>query len=236
VVCVTLGLVARGLTQLSERPRFKLLVVLGLAAYLVVPAALSASGVLQNFEAFPPPLMLVLIPLLVLTSLAAFSPLGTRVADRYCYASLVALQGFRLPLELVMHHAAQVGVMPTIMSFEWANGGRNFDILTGVLALALWPALRAGKLGRSAVWLWNLLGFGLLANILVIAIRATPTFLHFGPEQENTWVAYVPFVWLPSILVTTALGGQLVLFRKLVRERPTRGAAEASRGTSLAAP
>jgi len=32
-------------------------------------------------------------------------------------------------------------------------------------------------------------------------------------------VLYFPYVWLPTVLVMIALGGHLVLTRKLVRER-----------------
>jgi len=34
-------------------------------------------------------------------------------------------------------------------------------------------------------------------------------------EPSNTWVAFFPYVWLPSILVTAALLGHIVVFRKL---------------------
>ena len=103
--------------------------------------------------------------------------------------------------------------MPSVMSYN----GRNFDIVTGITALALWSWLRKRRLPLSLIWIWNLLGFGLLLNVIVIAIRATPVFGHFGEAQHNTWVAYVPFVCLPSVVVTVAWAGHILVFRKLLR-------------------
>lgn len=219
LVLAVLLLVGRGLFALSTAPGFRLRVTLGLAAYLVIPAALALSGVIQRFDSFPPPFMPMVAVLLGTCVWAACSPLGSAVLARYSLATLVGLQAFRLPLELIMHHAAKVGVMPSVMSYDPGNAGRNFDIVTGILALLLFPLLRSGKLGSGVVWLWLVLAFGLLFNVVTVAVLATPLFLRFGPEQANTWVAYVPFVWLPSVLVTTALAGQLLVLRKLLSQR-----------------
>ena len=47
-----------------------------------------------------------------------------------------------------------------------------------------------------------------------------PQLRAFGtdPARVNTWVMYFPFVWLPAGLVTSALFGHAVLWRKLARE------------------
>jgi ABC-type branched-subunit amino acid transport system permease subunit len=71
--------------------------------------------------------------------------------------------------------------------------------------------------------LWNLLGLLLLANIVTIAIAATPVFHAFGPDHLNTWVSRSPFVLLPSVLVMAALFGHVVVLRSLRMRR--RGAA-----------
>ena len=62
---------------------------------------------------------------------------------------------------------------------------------------------------------WNVIGTVLLANILAIAIASMPMFHLFGVDRLNVWVAELPFVWLPSVLVLTALAGHLLIFRKL---------------------
>ena len=64
---------------------------------------------------------------------------------------------------------------------------------------------------------WNVLGLALLANIVGIAIASTPLFRAFGDDRLNTFVAYPPFVWLPAVLVTGALMGHILVWRKLAQ-------------------
>jgi hypothetical protein len=142
----------------------------------------------------------------------ALSRVGARLAQ-LPLAALVGVQAFRLPLELAMHEAARQGVMPERMSF----GGANFDIVTGALAIPLAIALARGFRGRALVLAWNILGAALLANVLVNAVLATPMVHAFGtsPRDLNTFVAYFPFVWLPSVMVVAALVGHIVIARRL---------------------
>jgi hypothetical protein len=127
---------------------------------------------------------------------------------------LVGAQGFRLPLELVMHRAAHDGLMPVQMSFA----GYNFDIVTGATAIALGLWMWWGEVPRAVVVAWNALGIGLLAGIVVIAVASTPALHAFGrePSALNTFVAYVPFVWLPSVLVVGAIVGHIAITRRLL--------------------
>ena len=59
------------------------------------------------------------------------------------------------------------------------------------------------------------MGSLLLINILTIAILSTPMVAAFGDDRLNTWVAYPPYVWLPTMMVVCAITGHLVIFRKL---------------------
>ena len=68
--------------------------------------------------------------------------------------------------------------------------------------------------GRLAI-AWNILGAVLLINIIAVAAAATPLFAAFGPEALNTFVAHPPFVWLPAVLVLTAVTGHLMITRAL---------------------
>ena len=63
--------------------------------------------------------------------------------------------------------------------------------------------------------LWNVLGLALLANVVTVAILATPRFRYFGGDRLNIWVTYPPFVWLPAVMVLAALAGHLLIFRAL---------------------
>ena len=67
---------------------------------------------------------------------------------------------------------------------------------------------------------WNVLGFLLLANIVIVAMLSTPRFRVFGEDRLNVFVTYTPFVWLPAVMVLAALAGHLVIFRALLASRP----------------
>lgn len=171
----------------------------------------AASGYLRDFERRPPPLMLLIAVTVLITLSFALSPLGRELARRTSFTWLIASQVFRLPLELTMNRASREGVMPIQMSFE----GRNFDILTGVSAIVVAILVAGGLAGPLAIRLWNIAGFGLLANIVAVAIASFPLFGVFGPDRLNLWVADPVFVWLPGILVQAALLGHILIWRKL---------------------
>jgi len=195
----------------SERSVFRAFVAVG--CWMAFTAALAVSDVLSDFDRRPP-----LLPILVAISFAlaiaiAFSRFGTRVMEGTSLAWLIGFQGFRLPLELVMHRAAEEGVMPIQMSFA----GQNLDIISGATALLVAWLISRGLATKRTPWLWNILGSALLINVLVVAILSLPMFARWGPEQLNIWVSHAPFVWLPTLLVPFALIAHLLLWRKLLR-------------------
>ena len=185
---------------------------LGAVGWLALTAMLAASGFLAQ-QGFPPHFLIVLIPSLALPLALAASPLGKRLAS-LPMTLLVAAQSFRLPLELLMHQAALEGTMPHEMTYT----GGNFDIVTGATALIIGGLCARNMAPRWLLLVWNSLGTGLLLVILGIAILSLPTFAAFGPEPAhlNTWIAYFPFVWLPSGLVPAAVLGHALLWRRLL--------------------
>jgi len=175
----------------------------------------AASGVLADFARTPPPFAFLVLAVIVLAFVIAFSRLGTRLSTYLPLWVLVAVQGFRFPLELAMHAMYERGVMPIQMSYS----GRNFDILTGVTALVVAPLVWSGRGGRWLVSAWNVVGLALLMNVVTVAILGTPRFQYFGREHLNVWVMQPPFVWLPAVMVLAALAGHLLIFRAVVRRR-----------------
>lgn len=192
---------------------------LGIAAWLAAFAGLAASGVLERFDARPPPLMLAIVAILAAAITLARSSLGRALADELPIAALVGVHAFRLPLELVMHEAARAGIMPVQMSFS----GWNFDVVTGLTAI---PVAWLASTGRAPRWLllaWNALGSILLLTIMTIAIVSTPVVAAFGRgAAENTFVVHVPYVWLPSVMVAFAFAGHLLLWRRLPQSAAKR--------------
>lgn len=206
------GLFVTG-TFVAAGRRAGLLALAGAAAWMALTGALAAAGVFARFETRPPPLVPLLVGVVSLALLIGLSPLGRRLAQGLPLWALVGFQAFRLPLELVMHRAAEDGVMPVQMSYS----GLNLDILTGAAALVLAPLLARGKLPQRAAAIWNVAGALLLINIVTIAVLSTPVFAAFRDTSDrlNTWVTQLPYVWLPAVLVCAAMAGHLVVARKL---------------------
>jgi hypothetical protein len=173
--------------------------------------------VLRQWDWLPPPFAGVFLGVLVLGIVLARSAVGDRLARGLPLAALVGLQSFRFPLEVVMHAAAERGIMPMQMSYS----GRNFDIVTGITAALLAAWLRFGRPARAIVWAWNVMGLVLLTNIVTVAVLSMPMFARFGstPDRLNTFVANPPYILLPTVLVLAAWAGHLIVFRALRRDR-----------------
>ncbi len=193
---------------------------IGAVLILAITAVAAATGVLSRFDVTPPPMAMLILSVLALSLVIGLGPIGRGAAGAVPLMTLVGVQAFRLPLELLMHHAAEVGVMPREMSYS----GYNFDIVTGAGALALFAAARLGlSVPRALIWIWNLWGFACLGIILVVAVLSSPMVRFFGddPRHLNTWVLFFPYVWLPAVLVTIAMSGHIVVTRALLqKDRP----------------
>ena len=183
------------------------------AAWMALTWFAAASGVLGKWEATPPPFALLVLGVIVVSVTLSFGPLGTRIAQEIPLWLLIAVQGFRVPLEIAMHALVARGIMPVQMSYS----GRNLDIVSGATGLIVAVLLRAGIGGRWLAGVWNALGLALLINVVTVAIVSTPRIRYFGDDRVVTFVTYVPFVWLPAVMVLAALAGHLVIFRALAR-------------------
>lgn len=204
---------------LALRRTFWLLAAAALWQLLV--SALAGAGVLARFDARPPPLIFLLLGVAAGGQLLARSSVGVTLTHGLPVAALVGFQAFRLPLELLMHQAAAEGVMPAQMTFT----GWNFDIVTGASAVVVAVLLGLGVGGRRLVVVWNALGTVLLVVIVAIAVASTPVFAAFGDGASlNTFIAYVPFTTLPTVMVLLAMAGHVMVWRRLWSERAASAA------------
>lgn len=206
----------RASRELGEPPeaqrRWRVRAALVGGGWLGITGALGASGWLAMWGAMPPRIMLVFAVMLGLGLWIGLGAWGKRLALGLSTAGLVGAQAFRLPLELLMHQAAAEGVMPPQMSYS----GRNFDILTGIAAAALWVWSRRAPLPRSVVLAWNVVGLALLVNVVGWAVVSMPTPLRvLFNDPPNVWIAHTPFVWLPTVMVLGAMIGHIVSLRRL---------------------
>ncbi len=175
--------------------------------WLAFTGILAATGVLSDFSSTPPKVVLLLFPAFAATLILGSTKLGERLS-LLPLTFLVGYQAFRIPVEILIHHAAQEGVAPLQMSWD----GLNLDILSGVSALLLFPFVK--RMPRWSILLWNILALCLLLWIVGVAILSMPSAFQ-QLEPDNIWVAHFPFIWLPTVAVTFALIGHVAVFRKL---------------------
>jgi hypothetical protein len=181
------------------------------AVWMALTWVAARAGILHQWDRVPPPFGVLMIIVVALAVFVTFSAAGRNISTFLPLWVLVAIQAFRLPLEIAMHAMYERGIMPGQMSYS----GRNFDILTGGSAIVVAALAARGRAGRKIVAAWNVLGMALLINVVTVAVLSKPTFRYFGDGQLNVWVTDPPFVWLPAVMVLAALMGHLLIFRAL---------------------
>jgi hypothetical protein len=178
-------------------------------------------ALLTRLDLQPPALVLLTACALTLCTAAGLSlptAFGSRTAPGPSIQTLVTLQIFRLPLELLMWRAAALSVMPT----EFSIRGYNLDMLTGIGALVLSIAIATrGPTPAALVWAWNIFGIACLLTIAVLAALTSPNIHAFGDSAAhiNSWVLFFPYTLLPVLLVSFAVLGHVMLTRTLLTRR-----------------
>jgi hypothetical protein len=186
-------------------------VAAGLCAWLVATAALAQSGVLGDGTARPPRW-----PLLPLTVLGTFVILGWTRTFRRLLAEVpswqpVALQAFRIGVELAFWQLHREGLAPAQVTFE----GRNFDGLVGLTAPVVAVGIAVGWFGRRLAVAWNLFGLALLVNAIGTVATSAPGPIHLDwPGEPFTAIAAWPIIWIPAFLAPVGIFLHVVSIRQ----------------------
>jgi hypothetical protein len=182
--------------------------------WMLILAVLSAKGFFADFSLLPPrPALAMLLPL-PFVLLFTVSKRGTRVLQSVPGHWLVFMQSFRIFVEILLWLTFLAGKLPVQMTFD----GRNFDVISGILALPAGYLLSRRRNYSSAVGIiYNSVGLLLLLNILIIAVLSMPTSMrYFMNEPSNVLVAQFPYIWLPGVLVPLAYSLHIFSLRQLL--------------------
>lgn len=179
-------------------------------------STLCIQGYFQDFETRPPRLLLFVAPLILLSIALLVVKSSRNVLLRLPIASLTYIHLVRIPVEIVLWWLFLGGAAPEALTFE----GANFDILSGITAP--FAALFLIGKGKRNIWgiLWNMLALGLLFNIVIRAILASPYF--YNPEffeLPNQAVFYFPYILLPTFVVPAVFFCHLVSLTQLFTHR-----------------
>lgn len=189
-------------------------VACALAVWLGLLAGLVASGWV---EAVPAHLMMFGAGVMLGSLLLGLSPIGKWLGDPGCIPWLLAFQGFRLPLELVLHSWAEQGVIPQTMTWT----GSNWDILSGLVALMLAPFTRRSV---ALAWVGNIFGFLLLLNVGRVAVLSAPVPFGWHDVTPKLQLPYhLPYALIIPVCVGGALVGHIALTRALLAKSKDQG-------------
>ncbi|WP_165069624.1 hypothetical protein [Paludisphaera rhizosphaerae] len=188
--------------------------------WLGATALVGMSGVLSQWEARPPRW-----PLVPLTGLATFVGLGSTRASRRIIGEVppwqpVALQSFRVAVELAFWGLYTEGFAPVQITFE----GRNFDALVGLTAPLAAAGITSGWIGPRATIAWNVFGLAMLLNAIGTVATSVPGPLHLDwSGAPFTAIAAWPVVWVPAFLAPIGIFLHVVSFRQALAGLATRG-------------
>ncbi len=185
-----------------------------LLTWLALQTAIGLSGFYTVTDTIPPRfLLLVLPPMLFIVGLFTTSK-GRQFIDSIDTKTLTILHTIRIPVEIVLFWLFVNKTVPELMTFE----GRNFDILSGITAPAIFYfGFIKKQLDRKIILIWNFICLALLLNIVTNAILSAPfPFQKFAFDQPNIAVLYFPFNWLPSCVVPLVLLSHLATIRQLL--------------------
>lgn len=144
------------------------------------------------------------------SALLGLSRLGGWLATACPISLLLAFQGFRLPLELVLHSWVRQGVIPETMTWT----GSNWDILSGAAALGLAPLSQRSK---AAAWAGNIFGTVLLLNVGRVAVLSAPVPFGWHEVTPKLLLPYhLPYALIVPVCVGGALAGHIILTRALL--------------------
>src|SRR5215470_4897822 len=179
-------------------------------AWLVVTGFLSYTARLHDFGARPPLLQVLILLSFVGVYFGSYFSAASKLIESPGLAWLFGLQVFRVAVEIFLDLGYRAGFVPVQMTLE----GRNWDVLTGLTALPMAWLVTKNRAPRWLIYAWNLMGLALLLNVITIAALSMPTPLRqFHNEPANTFVAYFPYLWLPTYLVQVAWMSHLLIFR-----------------------
>jgi hypothetical protein len=212
---VTVGFLFRSFRSVRPAGIASQLLVFLIPFWMILTGFLASSGFYAKFDIFPARIFTFGVLPAVMLIVCYFIFFRRSFIESLSLRSLTMLHIIRVPVEICLLWLFQAALVPRVMTFE----GWNFDILSGLTApLVYWLGFRNKQVHRPLLIVWNLAALGLLANIVVIAMLSIPSPIQkLGFDQPNIAVAYMPFIWLPAIVVPIVVFAHVASLWKLFR-------------------
>lgn len=174
---------------------------------MAAQTVVASRGFYHVTDTLPPRFLLLIAPAMLTVVLLMTTSRGRAWMRLMRPERLTLLHTVRVPVELTLWLLAGYGAIPTLMTFE----GRNWDILAGLTApIVYYLYFKRQTLSRRSFVLWNVVSLATLANIVGHAILSAPSpFQKLAFDRPNIAIQYVPYVWLPSLVVPVVLFAHL---------------------------
>lgn len=183
--------------------------------WLTLQLGLTLAGVYSIGNDSLPPKILVygIAPTLVTIMLFFLLRKGRNFISGLSILDLTIIHVVRIPVELVLYLLFVYNAVPKLMTFE----GRNLDVLMGIISILVVYLLAKGKINKSWLIAWNIIGLFFLFNIVGSALLSAPSPLQkLAFDQPNIAIFYFPFSWLPTFVVPVVLFSHLAALQKLL--------------------
>lgn len=206
VFCIvaTFGFLYFGVKLAIKRSSLPTFVLFGLTLWIGLIAVTTYSGFFLNFDSRPPRFAILAAPAMLFIFILFMIPRSRAFIARMPISTLTHIHLVRIPVEIVLWWLYLAETLPKSITFE----GANYDILAGITA-PFAAIFLVGKRNRNniAAIIWNLIALGLLANVVVRAVAATPYFMDTNSSSEMVNIAmfYYPFIYLPLFIVPAVL-------------------------------
>ncbi|HTI70226.1 MAG TPA: hypothetical protein VMF06_09675, partial [Candidatus Limnocylindria bacterium] len=165
----------------------------------------------------PPGIVFIFAPVvvfLVFFIVRVRSNIGVPLAMVFPAWIILGAQSFRVIVELFLHQLWTDGLIPKMLTYS----GANLDIYIGASApFIAWLSTR-GERGIKLALAWNVLGLGVLANVVIRAVLTAPGPLNLiHTEVPNLMIGTFPFVFIPGFFVPLAVVLHALSLRTLFR-------------------
>lgn len=224
VAFVLLAMVWRWLPR-----RIALGVTIGLPLWLLYVGGLGYASMLRNPALRPPGIGYILVAAVLFVFAAViWSRAGGRAAMAIPLPALVAVQAYRIGVELFFHQLWLDGLVPGMLTFA----GANVDIWFGLAApLAAWMSTQ-GRIGLRITIAWWALGLLALVNIAIRSALTVPgPFNVIHAEVPNLAIGTFPFMLIPGFLAPLAVTLHVLAIRAAAAKLKITGVQPEERNT-----
>ncbi len=187
--------------------------VIGILAWFLILLMVGQTGFF-NDASLPPRVPLLILPCIIgivyWTKRDSFDRLNQKIPIPLA----IGVQAFRVVVEILIHQTYLAGNLPQLVTYE----GLNFDIIVGATAIPISLLLYYKILPKSVVYLWNIIGIGILTFTVFTFVSAFYFKELFSVPQFPMIVGNTPYIFLPGMMVPFAILMHVVSIRQLRSE------------------